>query len=213
MTRRGEPLGFPWSQLTHICLEDCSLNDCHHILSQASTAIACTFDVTRSSSLEPTPVSHLHLQNLKLTSAVELRELWDCLTCSSLSTLYVEDPQTHVHGLLEFLSRSGKTIEDFTLDSSALDDTQSLACLRNMPILRRLTVEEFGTGTQFTDRVCEALTLASEGTMSPLVPNLEYLHLIGASFSHRTMARMLESPSGFRPIRHSRPCTLSLCET
>ncbi|KAJ6468445.1 hypothetical protein C8R45DRAFT_471711 [Mycena sanguinolenta] len=42
-----EQATFPWSQLTHIDLGDCSADDCLHILQQASGAVHCRFYVTK----------------------------------------------------------------------------------------------------------------------------------------------------------------------
>jgi hypothetical protein len=109
------------------------------------------------------------------------------------------------HGLPSFITRSGATIENFTLDGSSLDDTQFMASLTAMPRLRRLAVVEYG-GTQFTDEVWESLT-ERPNLPPPLVPNLETLRLEGAKgFSHKSLLWMLEtrvrttgSPADFLP--------------
>ncbi|KAJ7702272.1 hypothetical protein B0H17DRAFT_138901 [Mycena rosella] len=195
---------FPCSQLTHIDLGDCSSSDCLHILANAPSAIVCVFIVTTASPfLEDGHIFHLQLQTLKITarSRVGLHFLWSRLTCSALSTISIDINMSNpdvagVQDLPQFLTRSGGTIEKFTLRGSGHDDTQFMTCLRGMPLLRRMAISETGTGTQLTDRVWDALvfTLDTGEESSPLIPNLESLSLDPClSFSHRSLVRMLES--------------------
>ncbi|KAJ7349163.1 hypothetical protein DFH08DRAFT_864588 [Mycena albidolilacea] len=191
----GERPTFPWSQLTHIDVGDCSAYDCLRILGQALTAVACKFAVKHPSPLQHPPVSHSGLRTFKLKYDGDVFLLWSCLTCPLLSTLAIEkqvfSSNISLRGLPSFIARSGATIENFTLDSSSFDDTQFMASLTEMPRLRRLCVLEHGTGTQFTDAVWGSLTSNSP---SPLVPDLESLRLEGATgFSHKSVVRMLES--------------------
>jgi hypothetical protein len=96
-------------------------------------------------------------------------------------------------GVPSFIARCGATIEKFTLGGSTLDDTQFMACLSDMPRLRHLRVREHETDPQFTDEVWESLTWRPD-SQSPLIPGLERLNLDAAGdFSHKAVARMLES--------------------
>ncbi|KAJ7684630.1 hypothetical protein DFH06DRAFT_1073438 [Mycena polygramma] len=186
----GEPT-FPWSQLTHIDVGDCSAYDCLAILGQASMAVACKFVINKPSFLQHPSVSHFRLQTLKVDAYDTSLPLWTGLTCSVLSTFSLDSKSS---GLPSFLSRSGQVIEDFTLMGSNLDATQFLSCLTSMPRLRRLEVSEHGDGSQFTGRVWESLTGTPTQGFSPLIPNLESLDLAGGTqFSHRSVVRFLKS--------------------
>jgi hypothetical protein len=92
----GEWSTFPWSQLTHIHVGQCSAHDCFQILSGAWTAVACRFVVPRvqrsvSTSLQHhRPVSHSGLETLKIVASDDLCPLWSCLALPLLSTLKIE---------------------------------------------------------------------------------------------------------------------------
>ncbi|KAJ7349150.1 hypothetical protein DFH08DRAFT_136640 [Mycena albidolilacea] len=86
----GEWPTFPWSQLTHIDVGDCSAYDCLQILSEALTAVACQFVVQRPSFLQHPPISHPGLQTLKIEVYNTGLPVWNLLTCPTLSTLSVE---------------------------------------------------------------------------------------------------------------------------
>ncbi|KAJ7684631.1 hypothetical protein DFH06DRAFT_13455 [Mycena polygramma] len=192
----GEPT-FPWSQLMHIDVRDCSAYDCLAILGQASMAVACKFMVNKPSLLQHPSVSHPGLQTLKLEVYDNILPVWSCLTCPALSTFSIHSESAADHfpeNLASFLSRSGQVIEDFTLMGSNLDATQFLSCLTRMPRLRRLQVSEHGDGEQFTDRVWESLTWTPAQDSSPLIPNLKSLDLAGCrQFSHRSVVHFLKS--------------------
>lgn len=194
---------FPWSQLIHIDVGDCSLDDCLQILAQASTAIFCIFHVTRHSPSLQFHASFIHprLRTLKIDSFIDIQLFWTAVTCSALSTLSLE-----LHGrgevggaqdLAQFLARCGGTIEDLTLSQSSLNETQFITCLRDMPRLRRLDIYEDHDSATFTDRVAEALTLAPvfvDEPSPPLIPKLVSLSLSGGWFcSDAYLTRMLES--------------------
>ncbi|KAJ7461012.1 hypothetical protein B0H11DRAFT_161600 [Mycena galericulata] len=118
----------------------------------------------------------------------------------------LDDEQTtpsSSQSLQGFLTRSGTTIEDITLHSSGLRDTQFLECLRSMPMLRHLDVEEMSMDTPFTDLVCEALTVSSvagEATPPPLVTHLEFLSISADRLCDTPMVHMLKSRVGSTPI-------------
>ncbi|KAJ7837049.1 hypothetical protein B0H14DRAFT_2449660 [Mycena olivaceomarginata] len=209
----GERPTFPWSQLTHIDVGDCSAYDCLRILGEASTAVACRFIVQRLSFLQHPPISHPGLQTLKFEVHDTALPVWDLLTCSTLSTLSVEGRTMaagpYLRGLPSFVTRSGATIQHFKIRPSGLDDTEFMSCLSAMPQLRSLDIAEvFGGQTQFTEQVWESLTwAAAEDSPAPLVPNLESLSLHGDfNFSHKFVVRMLNSrvqtaarPANFSP--------------
>ncbi|KAJ6608609.1 hypothetical protein B0H10DRAFT_520341 [Mycena sp. CBHHK59/15] len=183
---------FAWSQLTRIEVGDCSVDDCLAILAQAPVAKICVFGVERGSHLEAHVITHPTLQTLTIKSSVTLRSFWNRLKCLSLSTLVVRmegHPET-AEDLPHFIARCSGTIEDFTLRGSGLNDSQFLACLHNMPILRNLYVSEHGAGTQLTDRLWESLSISRPR----LIPKLESLTLAGGqSFRDKKLARMLMS--------------------
>ncbi|KAJ7739682.1 hypothetical protein DFH07DRAFT_708495, partial [Mycena maculata] len=133
---------FPWAQLTHIDIGDCSPNDCLQILEQASTAIACSFEIRRDSSLQHSPlITHSQLEVLKIYAYVHLRPLWSRLTCPALISLSIESSRRQgLAGLLQFFTRSGETIENVKLIDCGLSDNQFMSCLRDLPLLRRLDV-------------------------------------------------------------------------
>ncbi|KAJ6520538.1 hypothetical protein C8R45DRAFT_1205484 [Mycena sanguinolenta] len=192
-TGAGEWSAFPWSQLTNIDVGRCSTYDCLQILREASTAVACKFVIERSSPMQHPPVSHSTLQTLRIEFHVQ-DDIRLGLTCPRLSTLAIWMDSTS-HDLGDFIAHSGTTIENFTLEGPNLDDAQFVACLANMPRLRNLKIEELeidGFPPQFTDEVWESLTWRPSA--SPLVPNLESLHLDGGRvFSHKALVRMLDS--------------------
>ncbi|KAJ7349162.1 hypothetical protein DFH08DRAFT_136820 [Mycena albidolilacea] len=198
ITTGGEQSTFPWSQLTHIDVGDCSVDDCLQILNQASTAVGCRFAITRPSAQEHHPILHSELRVLHIQvdwHGTSLGLLWSCLACTVLSTLSVQGDRVST-GLPSFITRTGRTIEELTLTSSNLDDDQFMSCLRDMPLLRRLRVteivSEIGPGVQFTNQVWTSLT-----PPRPLVPNLESLDVSGmAHSSHKLIVRMLESRLG-----------------
>jgi len=204
----GEHSTFPWSQLTHIDVGDCSTYDCLQILSHASTAIACRFVLRRWSSLQHPPVSHSGLETLKIVADDNVPLLWSYLTCPLLSTLRIdtENPGPSSESLPSFITRSGKTIENLRMEGSSMDDIQFMACLTDLPRLQHLHVSQHGYGTQFTNQVWESLTWRLNSP-SPLVPDLESLSLVGArDSSHEYIVRMLksrvqtaDSPADFSP--------------
>ncbi|KAJ7491291.1 hypothetical protein FB451DRAFT_637551 [Mycena latifolia] len=102
-----------------------------------------------------------------------------------------------VQELTHFLTRSGGTIKDLALRYSGHSDTEFMACLRGMPLLRRLDIAENRTSWQFTDRVWDALASTSfigEESQFLLLPKLESLSVEGCvSFGHKSVVRMLES--------------------
>ncbi|KAJ7261295.1 hypothetical protein B0H12DRAFT_1106143 [Mycena haematopus] len=197
-----EQATFPWSQLTHIDVGDCSVDDCLQILNQASAAIDCRFAITRPSqqahhaSILLSELRILKIQVVSDSSAISLDPWWSCLTCTALSTLFVSSDISQ--GLPSFIMRSGKTIEDFTLTISGLDDDQFMSCLAKMPFLRRLKVSETGTHWQFANQVWESLTwAAATDSPPPLIPKLESLELTGGVYSsHKDIVRMLKSRLG-----------------
>ncbi|KAJ6519231.1 hypothetical protein C8R45DRAFT_1204439 [Mycena sanguinolenta] len=199
-----EELTFPWSQLTHIDLGNCSEYDCMRILGAAPSAVDCRFSVERPSSLQHPPITHSTLQTLRISQSHA--DLHLCLTCPRLSTLAVssECSRFSFHDLPSFIARSGANIESFTLEGSTLNATQFMACLAYMPKIRHLTIAEFGEA-QFTDYVWESLTWRPNFT--PLIPDLESLQFLGGrEFNHEAVVRMLESrvqmphsPAGFVP--------------
>ncbi|KAJ7739675.1 hypothetical protein DFH07DRAFT_76845 [Mycena maculata] len=145
-------------------------------------------------------ITHPRLQTLEIRPTVDIEAFWSCLTCSALLTLSIETESQPPsgRGLSQSLTRSGGTIEIFTLSAlsgSGLHHSQSIACMGALPLLRRLDVSEHGDAAQFTNEVWEALTLSGEGSpASPLVPNLENLSLTGCrSFRDKYVVNMLES--------------------
>ncbi|KAF7367432.1 hypothetical protein MSAN_00805800 [Mycena sanguinolenta] len=186
-----EWLTFPWSQLTHIDLGNCSEYDCLRILSAASAAVDCTFSVERPSSFQHPPITHYSLKTLRISQShadLHLR-----LTCPRLSTLAVSSACSRFsfHDLPSFIARSGPNIENFTLEGSTLTATQFMTCLAYMPKIRHLTISELGAA-QFTDEVWKSLTCRPSFT--PLVPDLESLQFLGGrDFHHEAVIRMLES--------------------
>ncbi|KAJ6606482.1 hypothetical protein DFH09DRAFT_1120347 [Mycena vulgaris] len=199
MTRVEGPM-FPWAQLTHIDVGDCSTNDCLQILAQASSATTCVLRITGGpSSLEPTHITQHQIQTLKIRTTANLHSLWRSLTCSSLSTLSIQIDRTYPdlsgsQGFADFLTRSGGTIKDFTLRGSGLDDMQFITCLGSIPLLRRLDIADYRTGAPFTDQVWDALTHTSVTGEVSLVPNLESIVIEGCvGFGHKSVVRVLES--------------------
>ncbi|KAJ6520525.1 hypothetical protein C8R45DRAFT_955487 [Mycena sanguinolenta] len=194
--RAAKWLTFPWSQLTHIDVDRCSTYDFLQILCEAPTAVACKFLIERSSLVQHPPISHSTLQTLRIEFLVQ-DDIRLGLTCPRLSTLaiWMDSPEHTPRDLADFTARSGATIENFTVEGSNLDDAQFMACLANMPRLRNLKIEELeidGVPPQFTDEVWKSLTWRPSA--SPLVPNLESLHLDGGrAFGHKALVRMLES--------------------
>ncbi|KAJ7043075.1 hypothetical protein C8F04DRAFT_1073607 [Mycena alexandri] len=195
---RGEGRTFPWSNLTHIDVGDCSADDCLWILRQALTAVACRFTVTKGSSLQHSSLVHPRLHTLKINVYSNLHSLWSHLTCSVLSTLSVHaEPQgimipSFFQGLPGFIARSGSNVKDFTLDGCTLDDHQFMVCLGDMPQLRHLHVSEHDN-VQFTSQVWDSLARA-ETEHSSLIPRLKSLVLSGArESSHKSIVRMLKS--------------------
>ncbi|KAF7359292.1 hypothetical protein MSAN_01271600 [Mycena sanguinolenta] len=192
-----EQATFPWSQLTHIDLGDCSADDCLQILSQASAAVECRFDITWSFSPEAHHPSILlpELQTLQIHvhDNVSLGPWWNYLTCPALATLFVgSDPLPQ--SLPAFITRNGKTIEDFTLVNPGLDDDEFMAYLADMPLLRRLKVSDAGQGRLITNEFWESLTWATAGDLIPLIPKLESLDITGGvDCSHKYIVRMLKS--------------------
>ncbi|KAJ7929200.1 hypothetical protein B0H13DRAFT_940267 [Mycena leptocephala] len=191
---------FPWSQLTRIDVGDCSPRDCLQILAQALAATFCIFHLTFDVPSLQTPFIHPQLETLKIDSNVAMQAFWSTITCSALSTLSIE-----LHGLggmgnqdlPQFIARCGGAIEDCTLHQSGITDTEFIACLRQMPRLRHLSVSDYGRDT-FTNTVGRALTLASPTAMEdsppPLVPQLESLSLAGGRLcSDKCLTRMLVS--------------------
>ncbi|KAJ6547045.1 hypothetical protein B0H19DRAFT_1032495, partial [Mycena capillaripes] len=198
ITTQAEWSTFPWPQLTHIDVGGCSAYDCLAILGQALTAVACRFIVTKSSSMDHPPISHSGLETLKIEVYDALYQLWSCLTCSVLSILLIisENPSPHFFdGLPSFITRSGGTITNFTLRGSSLNDDQLMSCLADMPLLRHLSVSEWGDDNQFTDRVWECLSWPmANDSLPPLIPNLESLTVAGLQqSSHKSVVHMLKS--------------------
>jgi hypothetical protein len=196
ITTGGEQSTFPWSQLTHIDVGDCSVDDCLQILNQASTAVGCRFAITHPSAQEQHhPILHSELRVLHIQvelHGTSLGLLWSCLACTVLSTLSVQGDRVSA-GFPSFIARTGRTIEELTLTSSNLDDDQFMSCLCDMPLLRHLKVTEMvteiGPGIQLTNQVWTSLT-----PPRPLVPNLESLDVSGmAHSSHKLIVRMLKS--------------------
>jgi hypothetical protein len=202
ITAGGEWQTLPWSQLTHIDVGECSAYDCLHILGQALAAVACKFTVTRDSPLQHLPISHSGLRTLKIVVDANLLLLWSCLTCSVLSTLSIESENagmvtdhTFFQGLPSFITRTDKSIKDFTMQGSSLTDNQFASCLADMPRLHHLRVSEGGSGVQFTNQIWESLTWgAAQDSPSPLIPKLKSLYVAGTQqCSHKSVVRMLKS--------------------
>ncbi|KAJ6500538.1 hypothetical protein C8R45DRAFT_72751 [Mycena sanguinolenta] len=193
-----EQATFPWSQLTHIDLGDCSSDDCLQILHQASAALECRFNVTRSFSPQahhPSIVlSELHALRIHVDNHATLGPWWSHLTCPALSTLVV-DSDTLSQALPSFITRTGKTIEDFSLVRSGLDDDHFMACLADMPLLRRLKVSDAELGRLMTNEVWESFTWAAgRDSTPPLIPKLESLDVTGGMHcNHKYIVRMLKS--------------------
>ncbi|KAF7367352.1 hypothetical protein MSAN_00797600 [Mycena sanguinolenta] len=190
-TRAGGWQTFPWSQLTHIDLENCSVYDCHRILSETPTAVDCKFIIERLSPIEHPPVFHPVLKILRMEAYTDIHLR---LTCPRLSTLGISilDPEVAFHDLSSFLDRSGACIEKFTLEESNIHIAQFTAWLAAMSRIRHLGITQFGEG-QLIDDMWESLTWRSNFTL--LVPELESLEFLGGKrdFSHQTLARMLKS--------------------
>ncbi|KAJ6519320.1 hypothetical protein C8R45DRAFT_1204511 [Mycena sanguinolenta] len=204
-TSTEEWQAFPWSQLTHIDLGNCSADDCLWILDAAPTTVDCRFLIDRPSSFEHPPVSHSALETLRISIYVDIRL---CLTCPRLSALEisVETSEALFHDLPSFIARLGPSLESFTLEGFDFHGPELMAFFADMPRIRHLCISEFG-GPQFTDEVWESLTWQPD--FAPLIPNLESLVFLGGrgrAFSYKTVVRILESriktphsPAGFVP--------------
>ncbi|KAJ7928827.1 hypothetical protein B0H13DRAFT_2544623 [Mycena leptocephala] len=164
----------PWSQLTHLEVEDRSLGRCRRVLLQCTNLVWAKVNTsTQWDSSEAATDSPVHGVEAFLVA----------LTLPSLKSLDIEfDDETPwtTQVFSEFQSRS-PNIDKITLTFSSIDSRGLIALLRHSPALRTLELQACYNCVD--DDFFEALRY-EEADSAPLAPKLQNMHFktVGLNF-------------------------------
>lgn len=197
----------PWHNLTKFVAHGRSTFQFLEILRKASNLVECELTEVADVYADPSTITLLHLQSLRLGYLVRARYLLASLSLPSLRNINLRllvDDEFHLQwdsqdAFVNMLSRSGCTLHSLSLDFTQIcvwfEDL--LVCLEASPSLVQLVVKE-SIFTALTDSVLRLLTPATSGEsqlqITCLVPKLEILMLEfeRKAFMDEPFAQMVE---------------------
>ena len=176
----------PWAQLRR-CIMSAAVDECIDILRRSPNLEECRFTCHLSFYTRPLVMVQLsHLRSISImrstwNSSVDVNHLFEYLTSPLLRSLELYDLQSTLGPqFFSFLSRS-PDIERLGLRRTSLTDEDVIQCLRALPSLIHLDIEEQRPGLTINHNLMNQLTCrrpSSEDGESPyLVPMLTSIRL------------------------------------
>ncbi|KIM81163.1 hypothetical protein PILCRDRAFT_821601 [Piloderma croceum F 1598] len=138
----------PWTQLTDVSFNSgLSLDECLTIINDCPNLVSCEFDsaargVAATSRFCQNLIHHAHLRNLKLSTYVNPRAFFNCLSTPELHTIHIIDLSNCVfyNAITDFLLRSSCTIVTFKWYTLVSSTKGVIRVFRAMPDLEELSV-------------------------------------------------------------------------
>ncbi|KAF8196994.1 hypothetical protein BJ912DRAFT_94959 [Pholiota molesta] len=191
-------VSLPLAQLEHLeVASPSSVEECLNVLRLCPRLRSYTTyinDTPRDFASVLPPMTHTKLEVLDVMDnsmpEMGIRAFLEALTlpmlCSFSLYIRAKDPHAGIPSLLPFLSRSAGKLETLCLAGQMPSEKELLGCLRMLPQLRKLVLNNKSEGNPLTQRILDQMNPTKydgadeEGARKCLAPNLETFYYSGS---------------------------------